>query len=172
MERAQKQKIVADLHQIFERAATVVVTRQNGLTVAEASELRGLMGQAGATYRVTKNRLARIALDGTPYVGLADLFSGSAAIAYSADPVAAAKAVVGYADRNKKLTVVGGALGEKMLDAAAVKALARLPSLDELRATIIGLMLAPATKVARVLQEPAARMARVLAARAAEGEAE
>lgn len=172
MERAQKQEIVADLHKIFDQAATVVVTRLKGLTVADATELRTRMGQAGATFRVTKNRLARIALDGTPYSGLAELFSGPAAIAYSADPVAAAKVVVDYADKSGKLTVVGGAMGEKVLDAAAVTALARLPSLDGLRARIVGLIQAPATKVARVLQAPAAQVARVLAARAAIDETE
>jgi large subunit ribosomal protein L10 len=172
VERTQKHEIVADLHQIFDQATSVVITRQSGLTVAEATELRSRMGRAGATYRVTKNRLARLALDGTAYTGLADMFSGPAAIAYSADPVAAAKVAVEYADTNAKLTVVGGALGEKVLDAAAVKALARLPSLDELRARIVGMIQTPATRVAGALQAPAAQLARVLGARATMGEAE
>jgi large subunit ribosomal protein L10 len=171
MERSQKQQIVASLRQIFDQATVVVVTRQLGLTVAEATELRGQMRQAGATFRVTKNRLARIALDGTPYAALADMFSGSAAIAFSDDPVAAAKAAVGYANKNGKLVVIGGALREKVLDAAGVNALARLPSLDQLRAMIASLVQAPATRVAGTLQAPAGQLARVLGARATMGEA-
>ncbi len=171
MERAQKVEIVASLHEIFANAGLVVVARQQGLTVAEAVELRRKMGDAGATYRVIKNRLARIALEDTPYSGLSDLFTGPTAIAFSDDPVAAAKVVVDYAKDNNKLTVLGGGLGEDTLDADRVKELASLPSLDELRGRIVGLVLAPATKVAAVLQAPGGQLARVLGAYAATEEA-
>ncbi len=171
MERAQKVEIVASLHEIFAHAGLVVVTQQQGLTVGEANELRRKMRAAGATYRVTKNRLVRIALEDTPYSELADLFSGPIGIAYSADPVAAAKVVVDYAKGNDKLIVLGGGLGEDTLDASGVKALASLPSLDELRAKIVGLLQAPATKVAGVLQAPGGQLARVLGAYAATEEA-
>lgn len=168
MERAHKRQVVQDLRQIFDGATAVVVTRYLGLTVAEATALRGEMRQAGATFRVTKNRFARIALDGTPYAALADMFSGQVAIAFSEDPVAAAKVAVEYARKNQKLVIVGGALREKVLDVAGVKALASLPSLDRLRAILVGLLQAPATKVAGVLQAPAGQLARVLDARAAQ----
>ena len=171
MERAQKVEIVASLHEIFANAGLVVVAHQQGLTVAEAVELRRKMGEAGATYRVIKNRLARIALEDTPYSGLSDLFTGPTAIAFSDDPVAAAKVVVDYAKGNEKLIVLGGGLGEDTLDADRVKALASLPSLDELRGKIVGLVLAPATKVAGVLQAPGGQLARVLGAYAATEEA-
>lgn len=170
MERAQKQQIVEDLRQVFDGATAVVVTRYLGLTVAESTALRGEMREAGATFRVTKNRFARIALDGTPYAALADMFSGQAAIAFSENPVAAAKVAVEFARKNQKLVIVGGGLREKVLDAAGVKALASLPSLDRLRAILIGLVQAPATKVAGVLQAPAGQLARVLNARAAQEE--
>ncbi len=171
MERAQKVEIVASLHEIFANAGLVVVARQQGLTVAEAIELRRKMGEAGATYRVIKNRLARIALEDTPYSGLSDLFAGPTAIAFSDDPVAAAKVVVDYAKGNEKLIVLGGGLGEDRLDADRVKALASLPSLDELRGKVVGLLQAPATKVAGVLQAPGGQLARVLGAYAATEEA-
>ncbi len=129
------------------------------------------MGEAGATYRVIKNRLARIALEDTPYSELSDLFTGPTAIAFSDDPVAAAKVVVDYANGNEKLIVIGGGLGEDTLDADRVKALASLPSLDALRGKIVGLVQAPATKVAAVLQAPGGQLARVLGAYAATEEA-
>ncbi len=171
MERAQKVEIVASLHEIFANAGLVVVARQQGLTVAEAIDLRRKMGEAGATYRVIKNRLARIALENTPYSGLSDLFAGPTAIAFSDDPVAAAKVVVAYAKGNEKLTVLGGGLGEDTLDADRVMALASLPSLDALRGMIVGLVQAPATMVAGVLQAPGGQLARVLGAYAATEEA-
>ena len=171
MERAQKVEIVASLHEIFANAGLVVVAHQKGLTVAEAVALRRKMGEAGATYRVIKNRLARLALEDTPYSGLSDLFTGPTAIAFSDDPVAAAKVVVDYAKGNEKLIVIGGGLGEDTLDADRVKALASLPSLDELRGKIVGLVCAPATKVAAVLQAPGGQLARVLGAYAATEEA-
>lgn len=167
MDRAQKTELVATLHQTFEAANLVIVTHQSGLTVAEVSDLRRRMREAGASYKVTKNRLTRLALAGTPFEGLQSMFTGPTAIAISDDPVAAAKVCVEFANKNDKLSVVGGALGGEMLDAAQVKALAKLPSLDELRATLIGLIQAPATKLAGVTQAPAAQLARVFSAYAA-----
>ena len=166
MDRAQKQQITATLRDDLSETVCVVVTHQTGLTVDEVTQLRRQMRNAGARYRVTKNRLARRALEGTPFANLAPLFTGPTAIAYSRDPVAAAKAAVEYANRNNKLTVIGGGLSGQALDAAAVKALATLPSLDELRGKIIGLIQAPASKLARLLQAPAGQLARVLAAHA------
>ncbi|RMD64096.1 MAG: 50S ribosomal protein L10 [Alphaproteobacteria bacterium] len=167
MDRARKQELVSSLHQTFSTAALVVVTQQSGLTVAEATELRRKMRAAGAGYKVTKNRLTRRALAGTKFEALAPLFTGPTAIAFSEDPVAAAKVCVEFASKNQKLTVIGGALGEKPLDVAQVNELAKLPSLDELRAKLIGVLQAPATKVAGVVQAPAAQLARVLNAYAA-----
>lgn len=171
MDRSQKEQIVAALHQVFAETALVVVTHQRGLTVAESTDLRRQMGEADATFRVTKNRLTMRALEGTPYAPLSELFSGPTAIAYSADPVAAAKVAVGYAKKNDKLVILGGAMGGKVLDPDAVKALASLPSLDELRGKIVGLLQAPAGNVAWVLQAPAGQLARVFNAYATEGEA-
>ena len=164
MDRAQKQQLTASLHQDLADMVCVVVTHQTGLSVAEATELRRRMRSAGARYRVTKNRLMRRALEGTAFSGLAPLFSGPTAIAFSRDPVAAAKAAVEYANRNTKLTIVGGGLQGQLLDEAGIKALATLPSLDELRGRIIGLINAPATKLATLLQTPGGQLARVLAA--------
>lgn len=166
MDRAQKQQLTQSLHQDLADTVCVVITHQTGLTVDEATQLRRQMRSAGARYRVTKNRLAKRALDGTPFEGLAPLFTGPTAIAFSHDPVAAAKAAVEYANRNNKLTIVAGGLHGQVLDEAGVKALARLPSLDELRGKIIGLIQAPATKLAILLQTPAGQLARVLAAHA------
>jgi large subunit ribosomal protein L10 len=166
VDRAQKQELTASLHQDFSETVCVVVTHQTGLSVAEVTQLRRQMRSAGARYRVTKNRLVRRALEGTPFAALAPLFTGPTAIAFSQDPVAAAKAAVEYANRNSKLTIVGGGLSGQLLDQAEVKALAVLPSLDELRGRIIGLINAPATKLATLLQTPAGQLARVLAAHA------
>ena len=166
MDRVQKQKLVETLQQDLADTACVVVTHQTGLTVAEATQLRRQMRSAGARYRVTKNRLARRALDGTPFAPLTPLFSGPTAIAFSRDPVAAAKVAVEFANRNDKLTIIGGGLSGQLIDAAGVKELALLPGIDELRGKILGLLVAPATRLARVLQAPAGRVARVLAAHA------
>lgn len=171
MDRARKEELVTELNQSFAEAALVVVTQQTGLTVSESTELRSQMREAGAGYKVTKNRLAKLALAGTPYEPITDLFSGPTAIAYSADPVAAARVAVNFAKENDKLTVVGGAMGDTLLDENAVKALASLPSLDELRGKLVGLLNAPATKVAGVLQAPAGQMARVMGAYASRDEA-
>ena len=169
MDRAQKQELTQSLHQDFSETVCVVVTHQSGLTVDEATQLRRQMRGAGARYRVTKNRLVRRALEGTPFENLAPLFTGPTAIAFSQDPVAAAKAAVEYANRNQKLTIVGGGLSGQTLDVAAVRALATLPSLDELRGKLIGLIQAPATKLATLLQTPAGQLARVLAAHSEQG---
>jgi large subunit ribosomal protein L10 len=171
VDRARKEELVTELNQSFADAALVVVTQQTGLTVAESTDLRRRMREAGASYKVTKNRLAKLALSGTPYEPITDLFEGPTAIAYSADPVAAARVAVDFAKDNEKLVVVGGAMGDTVLDEGAVKALASLPSLDELRGKIVGLLNAPATKVAGVLQAPAGQLARVFGAYSAKDEA-
>lgn len=170
MQRKQKEQTVAALHQTLSGMNLMVVTHQTGMTVAELTALRRRVRDAGAGFKVTKNRLAKIAIDGTPFVGVADLFRGPTAIAYSTDPVAAAKAVADYANENAKLVILGGALGERRLDAEAVKALAKLPSLDQLRAQLIGLLQTPAARVAGVLNAPAGQLARVFAAYAKKDE--
>ena len=171
MDRTQKREVVAELHEVFESTTSVVVTHYSGLNVAQITDLRRKMGDAGATFRVTKNRLTKLALDGTPYSPLADLFTGPTAIAYSNDPVSAAKVAVDFAKSNDNLVVLGGVMGETVLDAGGVAALAKLPSLDELRGTLIGLLQAPATKIAGVVQAPAGQLARVLAAYGSKEEA-
>ncbi|MGB3718443.1 MAG: 50S ribosomal protein L10 [Proteobacteria bacterium] len=171
MDRAAKRELVATLHNVFKDTGVIVVAHYAGLTVAQMTELRRRVKEAGGSVKVAKNRLAKLALRDTDAEGIADLFKGPTCIAYSPDPVAAAKATVTYAKENDKLVILGGAMGKTVLDAAGVKALADLPSLDELRAKLIGLVQAPATKVARVLTEPGAQIARVLQAKATKGEA-
>ncbi|HLS69731.1 MAG TPA: 50S ribosomal protein L10 [Kiloniellales bacterium] len=171
MKRAEKEKLVAAMHERFSSATALVVTQQSGMTVAEATALRRNVRAAGASYRVTKNRLVKLALEGTPFEALSPLFTGPTAIAVSDDPVAAAKVCVEFAKKNEKLTIIGGGLEGQVLDSAGVKALASLPSLDELRGTLIGLINAPATKVAGVVQAPAGQLARVFAAYGAKDEA-
>jgi large subunit ribosomal protein L10 len=167
--RAKKVEIVDDLRGVFGQAGVVVVTHFQGLSVAEVTELRRGMRDAGARFRVTKNRLAKIALAETAFSPLAELFTGPTAIAYSADPVAAPKAAVGFAKRNEKLVIIGGALAGNLLTAEQVRALADLPSIDELRARLVGLLTTPAARLVGVLQAPGAQLARVLAARAEQG---
>jgi large subunit ribosomal protein L10 len=169
VDRAKKQELTAILHRDLSETVCVVVTHQTGLSVAEVTQLRRQMRSAGASYRVTKNRLVLRALEGTPFAELAPLFTGPTAIAFSKDPVAAAKAAVEYANRNAKLTIVGGGLSGQPLDQAGIRALAVLPSLDELRGRIIGLLNAPATKLAMLLQTPGGQLARVIAAHAEAG---
>jgi len=164
MDRAQKAEFVAELNRTFNEVGVVVVTRNLGLTVAQSTVLRNKMREAGATYKVSKNKLAKIALDGTDYLSLGELLTGPVGLATSNDPVAAAKVVIDFAKTNDKLEIVGGAMGKTLLDADGVKALAQLPSLDELRAKIVGLIVAPATKLATITQAPAAQLARVLSA--------
>ena len=169
MDRTQKEDLVASLHATFDEANMVVVTHYSGLTVTELGDLRGQMREAGASFKVTKNRLTRLALEGTKYEGLSGLFTGPTAIAYSEDPVAAAKVAVKFAKGNEKLVVIGGALGSEVLDVDSVKALATLPSLDELRAKIVGMISTPATRIAGVLQAPAGQVARVIGAYGSQG---
>jgi large subunit ribosomal protein L10 len=164
VDRAQKQKLIDSLSNTFKSVDLVVVTKQTGLTVAEVTDLRRRMRAAGAGFKVAKNRLTRRALEGTRFQGLSDLFKGPTAIAYSRDPVAAAKIVVEFANKNEKLTILGGGLGERALGVDGVKALATLPSLDEIRARLIGTIMAPAQKVAGVIAAPPGKLARVFAA--------
>jgi large subunit ribosomal protein L10 len=164
MDRSQKAESVAQLSTVFSESGVVVITRNLGLSVAQSTALRTKMRDAGASYKVAKNRLARIALKDSDYTGLDDLLTGPTALAYSADPIAAAKAVVDFAKTNDKLEIVGGSMGTTVLDAEGVRALASMPSLNELRATIVGLVQAPATKLAQLTTAPAAKLARVFAA--------
>src|SRR5476651_475 len=162
--RSEKAEAIVELNRIFKDTNLMVITRQSGLTVQEVTDLRRKIRSAGASYQVAKNRLTLRALEGTNFSALAPLFKGPTAIAYSKDPVAAAKVVAAFAKTNEKLTIVGGSLGGNALDVAGVQALATLPSLDALRGKIIGLLQAPATKIAGVLVAPAGQVARVLAA--------
>lgn len=171
MDRAQKREQVAELKQTFNETAVVVITRNLGLTVAQSTNLRNRMREAGARYKVTKNTLTLIAVEGTAYAPISELLTGPTALATSADPVAAAKVAVDFAKTTDKLEIVGGAMGDTLLDAAGIKALAELPSLDELRAKIIGLVQAPAAKIARTVNEPGAQLARIFAAYAAKEDA-
>ncbi len=164
MDRIEKREFVAELSAVFADASMVVVTRNEGLTVADVTDLRRKMRAAGASFKVAKNRLALLALHGSRFDGISPLMKGPTALAWSQDPVAVAKAVVDFAKTNDKFVLVGGALGGQVLNADGVKALSELPSLDSLRAKILGLIQAPATKVAGVLQAPAGQLARVFAA--------
>lgn len=161
MDRTQKSEVVTTLNATFAEIGVVVITRNLGMSVAQSTDLRTKMRDAGAQYKVTKNRLAKIAVEGTQYEQLASLLTGPCALATSHDPVAAAKVAVEFAKTNDKLEIVGGAMGSLLLDANGVKALASMPSLDELRAKIVGLIQAPATKLATVIQTPASQLARV-----------
>jgi len=170
VDRAAKKELVATLSEVFKASNVVVVAHYAGLTVAQMQTLRRQAKQAGASVKVAKNRLAKIALDGTDAAVVAPLLKGPTVLAYSGDPVAAPKVLSDFAKANEKLVILGGAIGKTALDADGVKALAALPSLDELRATIIGLIQAPATKLAQVITAPAAKVARVVQAYAAKGE--
>lgn len=164
MERYRKEKIVSGLHTMFEGASVVLVMHNNGLTAAEATDLRRLMRNAGAGFQVTKNRLALRALEGTPYEALRGLFGGPTAVTVSnGDPVIATKIIVDYARMHDKLVVIGGAIGETLLDIGGVERLASLPSLDELRASLVGLLQIPPIGVASILKSPATQLARVFA---------
>ena len=167
MDRIEKENLVASMHKTFEDSSIVVVTHYSGLTVSEMGNLRMRMRDVGASFKVTKNRLTRLALEGTKYQPLATMFTGPTAIAYSKDPVAAAKAAVAFSKDNEKLIVLGGALGQEQLDLAAIKALASLPSLEALRAKIVGVISTPATRIVGVLKAPAGQVARVIAAHSA-----
>ncbi|MCW1402021.1 50S ribosomal protein L10 [Novosphingobium sp. MW5] len=164
MDRSQKAESVASLNEVFNQAGVVVVTRNLGLSVAQSTQLRTKIREAGATYKVAKNRLAKLAIQDTDYVGIGDFLTGPTALASSEDPVAAAKAVVEFAKANDKIEIVGGSMGTQVLTPEGVKALASMPSLDELRGTLIGLIQAPATKIAQLTTAPAAKLARVFGA--------
>ncbi len=172
MDRTQKEKAIAALSKRVQDVSLVVVTRHNGLTVAEVTDLRRKMRAAGANFSVTKNRLARIALKGTQFENLDGLFKGPTAIAYSRDPVAAAKVATDYAKANEKLSILGAGLGTVVLNAEGVLALAKLPSLNELRAGLLGMINTPATRIAGVLQAPGGQLARVLSAYAKKDESQ
>jgi large subunit ribosomal protein L10 len=172
LDRTEKREFVASLAAVFADTSMVVVTQNLGLTVAEVTELRRRMRAAGATFKVAKNRLATLALDGTRFDGIRPLLKGPTALAWSADPVAAAKTAVEFAKTNERLVVIGGALGTQTLDASGVRALAELPSLDALRARLVGMISTPATRIAGVLQAPAGQLARVFGAYAKKDEAE
>jgi large subunit ribosomal protein L10 len=164
VDRTQKREFVAGLHEELAATSMIVVTHNQGLTVAEATELRRRMRAAGVTFRVAKNRLAHLALEGTLFDGLKPMLKGPTALAWSRDPVAAAKAAVEFAKTNEKLVLIGGALGLQTLDASGVRALAELPSLDVLRGRLVGMISTPATRVAGVLQASAGQLARVFGA--------
>jgi len=161
MDRAQKAELVAELNSTFAEVGVVVVTRNLGMTVAQSTALRNKMREAGASYKVSKNKLAKIALGGTDYLSLGDMLTGPVGLATSVDPVAAAKVAVDFAKTTDKFVIVGGAMGPTVLNEDGVKALATMPSLDELRAKIVGLLQAPAAKLASITQAPAAQLARV-----------
>ena len=164
MDRAAKRELVGTLNDVFKTSGVVVVAHYAGLTVADMQKLRKQMKQVGGHVKVTKNRLAKIALEGTDAVSISSLLTGPTLLAYSNDPVSAPKVAVDFAKTNDKLVILGGSMGATALDANAVKALATLPSLDELRATIVGLVQAPATKLAQLANAPAAKLARVFGA--------
>lgn len=171
MDRAQKVELVTSLNQVFQDAGVVVVAHYAGLTVKQMTVLRGEMKQAGATVKVAKNRLVKLALPGTPPEGMTDLFTGPTLIAYSDDPVAAPKVAVKFAKENDKFAVLGGAMGAQVLNADGVKALAILPSLDELRGMLVAMVQTPATRIAMITKAPAGQLARVLNAYSQKGEA-
>ena len=161
MDKAAKRELVGTLNTVFNETSVVVVAHYAGLTVADMQKLRAQMKQAGASVKVAKNRLAKIALEGTDVASIGNLLRGPTLLAYSSDPVAAAKVAVDFAKTNDKLVILGGAMGKTNLDANGVKALAALPSLDQLRAKLVGLLATPATRVAQVVAAPAAQLARV-----------
>ena len=171
VDRTEKREFVAGLNSALVDTSMIVVTRNAGLTVAEATDLRRKMRAAGANYKVAKNRLATLALDGTRFEGIKPMLTGPTALAWSTDPVAVAKTAVDFAKTNEKLVLIGGALGTQTLDADGIRALAELPSLDVLRARLLGMISTPATRIAGILQAPGAQLARVLAAYATKDEA-
>ena len=171
MERAAKKEAVEELNGLFKTTGVAIVAHYSGLTVVQMQRLRSQMKQAGASVKVSKNRLAKIALEGTDVVSIAPLLKGPTVIATSKDPVAAPKVAIEFAKANEQFVILGGAMGKTTLNPDAVKALASLPSLDELRAKIVGLLVAPATKIAQLTNAPAAKLARVVQAYASKGEA-
>lgn len=162
MDRAQKEAVIADLDKVFAESGTVVVCHYAGLTVAEMSVFRAQMRESGGGVRVAKNRLARIALEGKPNEGLKERLVGQTVLAYAADPVAPAKVVEAYAKKNDKLVIIGGAMGGTMLDADGVRALAKMPSREEVLASIVGALMAPASNLAAAITAPATNLAGIL----------
>ena len=171
MDRAEKSELVSTLNQVFSNTGVVVVAHYSGLNVAQMTALRGRMREAGASLKVAKNRLIKLALKGTDVEHISDLFQGPTAIAYSDDPTVAPKVAAEFAKANKALVLLGGAVGSTPLDAKGVEALAALPSLDALRARLLALIQTPATRIAGVLQAPAGQLARVVGAYAKRDEA-
>ena len=171
LDRAEKSELVAALNQVFKDTGTVVVAQYAGLTVADMTSLRGKMRAAGGGVKVAKNRLVKLALKGTDADHMSDLFQGPTMIAYSDDPVAAAKVSVEFAKTNEKLVILGGSMGKTNLNPDGVKALAELPSLDELRGKLVGMLQTPATRIAQIAAAPAAQVARVVGAYAKKSEA-
>lgn len=171
MERAEKREFVTSMNKVFADAGAVVVAHYTGLTVAEMSTLRGQMKEAGGTVKVAKNRLAKLALEGTDAEHISDLFTGQTLVAYSEDPVTAPKVAVEFSKKNEKLVILGGAMGATNLDVNGVKSLAELPSLDELRGKLIGMISTPAQRIAMITKAPAGQVARVIGAYADKGEA-
>ena len=171
MDRAGNKELVDSLHASLKDTGTIVVAHYAGMTVANMNDFRSRVKAAGGSVKVTKNRLAKLALKDTDAAGIIELFKGPTVVAFSKDPVTAAKIAVQYAKVNDKLVILGGTMGKNVLNPAAVKALAELPSLDELRAKLIGLLNAPATKIARTIAEPGAQLARVIQAKASKTDA-
>jgi large subunit ribosomal protein L10 len=162
VDRAQKEKVVDELGQIFESSGVVVVAHYEGMTVAQMQDLRASMREAGGSVRVAKNRLAKIALEGKPCASIGQLLTGMTVLAYSDDPVAAAKVADAYAKKNEKFEILGGAMGETALDQAGVKAVAAMPSREELIASIVGCIGAPAANIAGAIGAPASNIAGIL----------
>lgn len=171
MERAEKREFVTSLNEVFSNTSVVVVAHYAGLSVAQMTALRARVRDAGGSVKVAKNRLVKLALQGTDLEHMADLFKGPTVLVYSDDPVAAPKAAVDFAKTNDKLVILGGALGRSNLNADGVKALATLPSLDELRAKLVGMIQTPASRIAQVVNAPAGQLARVFGAYAKKDEA-
>ena len=167
MDRAEKRKLVSTLNEAWTKIGVIVVAHYKGMTVAQMTDYRKRVKSAGGQVKCAKNRLAKLALKDTVSGGVSDLLRGQTCLAYSEDPVVAARISVRYARENDKLVIIGGSMGKTLLDPNGVRALADLPTLDELRATLIGLLNAPATKIARILKEPGAKLARVLQAKSA-----
>lgn len=171
MDRAAKRELIDQLHGVFDDTGVVVVAHNTGMVAAQSAEFRRVVKDAGGSVKVAKNKLVQLAIKDTATADISDLLKGPTILAFSKDPIAAAKATVAYAKGNDKLVILGGAMGKTVLDAKGVKALAELPSLDELRAKLIGLLNAPATKIARTVKEPGGQLARVIQAKASQGDA-
>ncbi len=169
MDRAAKKALVNDLNSQFKETGVIVVAHNTGMVAAQSADFRKRMREAGGKVKVAKNKLVKLALQDSGAGDFSNLLKGPTILAFSKDPIAAARVAVKYAKENEKLVILGGTMGKNVLDAAGVKALAELPSLDELRAKLIGLLNAPATKIARTVKEPGAKLARVIQAKASQG---